>query len=91
MGEKGVQTPEETVNVPAYEYGDEHERWFSVSLGGVQDRTHRQLKLRHIHLIGIGGTIGACCTLRLAVGPSTEIQPVHFWLLCFSGPADARW
>jgi amino acid transporter len=39
---------------------------------GKQDQTHRQLKSRHIQLIGIGGTIGTALyvsgTLRAMAG-----------------------
>lgn len=39
-------------------------RRLSLSSGSKHDATHRQLKSRHIQLIGIGGTIGTALYVR---------------------------
>lgn len=47
----------------------------SLSGSSKHDSTHRQLKSRHIQLIGIGGTIGTALYVRKEIVPSLINPP----------------
>lgn len=65
--EKQIEGKGGEIILPAYDAGAE-ERRGSVNLSGVQDKTHRKLKARHIQLIGIGGTIGTALYVQIGRG-----------------------
>jgi amino acid permease len=74
---------DEAESPPSYE-GSDYERRASVNLSGVQDRTHRKLKARHIQLIGIGGTIGTALYVQigrglLQGGPASLFMAFTIW------------
>ncbi|KAI7278743.1 amino acid permease [Hortaea werneckii] len=57
------------ISPPPYDAGQEdEEQRGSVNISGVQDKTHRKLKPRHIQLIGIGGTIGTALYVQIGRG-----------------------
>ncbi|RMZ08859.1 hypothetical protein D0860_04495 [Hortaea werneckii] len=57
------------ISPPPYDTRQEdEERRGSVNISGVQDKTHRNLKPRHIQLIGIGGTIGTALYVQIGRG-----------------------
>lgn len=85
--------------VPNYEkHGDPEHKFTEVNQGyspsiKTGDSTHRQLKPRHIQLIGIGGTIGTALYVQIGHGlinggPGSlflafTIWYVYFILFCF--------
>ncbi|KAH0596041.1 hypothetical protein MHUMG1_05900 [Metarhizium humberi] len=59
-------------------------RRLSLSSGSKHDATHRQLKSRHIQLIGIGGTIGTALYVQIGKGllnggPGSLFIAFSFW------------
>ncbi|OAA50292.1 Amino acid/polyamine transporter I [Metarhizium rileyi] len=59
-------------------------RRISLSSGSKHDSTHRQLKSRHIQLIGIGGTIGTALYVQIGKGllnggPGSLFIAFSFW------------
>lgn len=57
-----VHENKEKADVPEDEYND------TLSLRSHYDSTHRQLRPRHIQLIGIGGTIGTALYVSIGRG-----------------------
>lgn len=87
-GEKGTT---EGAEKPTYEYDVEGTPASdSPSLKSVHDHTHRQLKPRHIQLIGIGGTIGTALYVQIGRGlmnggPGSLFLAFSIWyVLAFS-------
>lgn len=61
--EKTVKVDSEKQDLPEYRRNST-----TISVKTVRDSTHRQLKPRHIQLIGIGGTIGTALYVQIGRG-----------------------
>lgn len=83
-----------TTEIPPKYDGSDVERRMSTSaasiashnISGIHDNTHRQLKPRHIQLIGIGGTIGTALYVQIGRGllnggPASLFIAFTFWYL----------
>lgn len=81
-----------TTEIPPKYDGSDVERRMSTSaasiashnISGIHDNTHRQLKPRHIQLIGIGGTIGTALYVQIGRGllnggPASLFIAFTFW------------
>ena len=81
---------EKTVKVDPEKHGqpDEYRRnSIAISVKTVRDSTHRQLKPRHIQLIGIGGTIGTALYVQIGRGlmnggPGSLFIAFSIWYAC---------